>query len=169
MRILRPISGKLGPVKGCSTLPIRSYLFMFNKMSDSTADGRTRPGDPHGSRPPARIVKTNVGGEIECPDHDPDSGWERSVDRQDDVRSGPPKRGDTYLLIQKELIAIWPWTGGERLLNLKDLLTMSSASVGPTFSGFAGPPKCANAESIDSTRVVSHVAVERGRALAQSK
>jgi len=38
--------------------------------------------------------------------------------------AGPPKRGDADLLIQKGLVARWRWTGGERLLNLKDLLTV---------------------------------------------
>jgi len=54
MRILRPIFGKLGPVKGCSTLPIHGYRCIFNMMSDLTADGRTQPA--------VRIVKAQVGG-----------------------------------------------------------------------------------------------------------
>jgi|SRR5208282_141527 len=35
---------KAGTVKGFSLLPIHGYRFIFNMMSDLTADGRTRAG-----------------------------------------------------------------------------------------------------------------------------
>ncbi len=41
----------------------------------------------------------------------------------------PPKRGDADLLIQKGLSARWRWRGGERLLNLKDLLAVLPPSL----------------------------------------
>ncbi len=52
--------------------------------------------------------------------------------------AGPPKRGGADLLIQKGLLSRWRWTGAERLLNLKDLLSTSSASDGPPFRVLPG-------------------------------
>ncbi len=43
--------------------------------------------------------------------------------------AGPPKRGDADLLIQKGLLARWRRTGGEPLLNLKDLLAVLPPSL----------------------------------------
>src|SRR5208282_6937770 len=43
--------------------------------------------------------------------------------------AGPPKRGDADLLIQNGLLSGWRWTGGERLLNLKDLLRVLPPSL----------------------------------------
>ena len=47
--------------------------------------------------------------------------------------AGPPKRGDADLLIQKGLLARWRWRGGERLLNLKDLLAVLPPSLKRVF------------------------------------
>jgi len=43
--------------------------------------------------------------------------------------SGPPKRGNADLLIQKVLLPRWRWRGGERLLNLNDLVTVLPPSL----------------------------------------
>ena len=43
--------------------------------------------------------------------------------------AGPPRRSDADLLIQKGLLARWRWRGGERLLNLKDLLPVLPPSL----------------------------------------
>ncbi len=43
--------------------------------------------------------------------------------------AGPPKRGDADLVIQKGLLARLRWRGGERSLNLKDLLTVLPPSL----------------------------------------
>ncbi|MGO9273905.1 MAG: hypothetical protein ACLQOO_27300 [Terriglobia bacterium] len=47
--------------------------------------------------------------------------------------AGPPKRGDADLLIQKGLLVRWRRTGGEALLNLKDLLPVLPPSLKRVF------------------------------------
>ncbi len=47
--------------------------------------------------------------------------------------AGPPRRSDADLLIQKGLLARWRWRGGERLLNLKDLLPVLPPSLKRVF------------------------------------
>ena len=47
--------------------------------------------------------------------------------------AGPPKRGDADLLIQKGLLVRWRRTGGEPLLNLKDLLAVLPPSLKRVF------------------------------------
>ncbi|MGO9268680.1 MAG: hypothetical protein ACLQOO_00205 [Terriglobia bacterium] len=49
----------------------------------------------------------------------------------------PPKRGDADLLIQKGLLGRWRWRGGERLLNLKDLLNVLPSSLKRVFENGA--------------------------------
>jgi len=49
----------------------------------------------------------------------------------------PPKRGDADLLIQKGLLSMLRWTGGERLLNLKDLLPVLPPSLKRVFENGA--------------------------------
>ena len=51
--------------------------------------------------------------------------------------AGPPKRGDADLLIQKGLLARWRWRGRERLLNLKNLLSVFPASLKRVFENGA--------------------------------
>ncbi len=46
---------------------------------------------------------------------------------------------------------------------------MSSASVGPPFRVFAGPPKRGHADSVDSTRVVSQVGQPKKRGHTELK
>ncbi len=71
-------------------------------------------------------------------------------------------------MILRWLLAKWLAPRIHGTLNRKDLLTTSSASVGD-FSGFAGATGTRRRQSVDSTRLASQIAVESGRALAQSK